>query len=114
MIKMILTVAAAITGGSAIGSVGLNANGLPNPEVGECVFADVIFDREEPTLIDPDGAVTGVHGWQVCGYQVPTGVGSNVRAVDSQFYFELDQDAAVMLVQAADDIAAGDDVFLHD
>lgn len=113
MIKMILTVAAAISGGSAIGAVGLNPSNLPNPEVGECVFADVIFEREEPTLIDPQGAVTGAHGYEACGYQVPTGSGSGMRAVDGQFYFELDQDAADMLVQAATDIA-GDDVFFHD
>jgi len=65
---------------------------LPNPAVGECVFADVVVTRGDATFLDPDGPVTGLHGWQVCGYQVPTGVGSNMRAVDDQFYFEVDLD----------------------
>ena len=100
--------------GAVLGGGVLAAAGLPNPQVGECELADLVVTRDEPTIIDPEGAVTGAHGWQVCGYQVPTGAGSNMRAVDGQFYFEYDLDDARDIVDAADGMLDGDDVFTAD
>ncbi len=65
---------------------------MPNPNVGECEIADAVVTRSEPTFINPDGEVTGLRVWQVCGYQVPTGVGSNMRAVDDEFVTDIELD----------------------
>lgn len=73
-----------------LGGGALLAGGLPNPEVGECAIADAVVTRSEPTFIDPEGQVTGLRIWQVCGYQVPTGTGSNMRAVDDRFVVDID------------------------
>lgn len=75
---------------------------LPNPQVGECVIADVVITRTEPTMIDTDGEVTGIRLWQVCGFQVPTETG--VAARDDTFNTELDLDDAELLVAAAGEL----------
>lgn len=95
---------AGLIAGVAVGGGTLIAAGLPNPDVGECEFADIVVTRGNPTYINPEGEITGLHGWQVCGYQVPTGEGSDVRAIDEQFYFEVDVDDAELLVSAAEEL----------
>lgn len=77
---------------------------LPNPEVGECVIADVVVARAESTFIDPAGTVIGLRIWQVCGFQVPNSTGG-VRAVDDTFVTEVDGDMAELIVAAAEDLA---------
>ena len=104
-----LIVGVGISGGALV------ASGLPNPGVGECAPANIVVSRGEPTLIDTNGPVTGIRMWQVCGYQVPTGDGAGMRAVDDEFVTEFDLDDAAVLVEAADELLATDgNVFLHD
>lgn len=85
-------------------SIPVEAADMPNPAVGECAIADVVVTRGDPTFIDPDGPVTGLRIWQVCGYQVPTGVGSNLRAVDDEFVTDLDLDDATAIAAAAEEL----------
>jgi len=102
---MKLIVAALLTGGSVI------TGSIPNPKVGECIFTDIVVTRSEPTFVDPDGAVTGMRIWQVCGFSVPTDTGGSI-AVDDLFVTEIDVDAAIELVEAADDLLGDDGVYL--
>jgi hypothetical protein len=95
---------AGVIAGVTVGGGVLAAAGLPNPQVGECVWSEVVFTRSQPTMIQPEGEVTGGRIWQACGYQVPTGVGSNMRAVDEAFWTDIDADTAEMLIAASDDL----------
>ncbi len=85
-------------------SIPAAAADMPNPNVGECAIADVVITRNAPTFINPDGEITGLRIWQVCGYQVPTGDGSNVRAVDDEFVTDIDLDQAELIVAAVDEL----------
>lgn len=92
---MKLIIGALLAGGSFV------AADLPNPAVGECRIADIVVTRSEPTMINPDGEVTGLRVWQVCGFQVPTDTGGQ-RAVDDTFVLDFDADDADMVIAAAE------------
>lgn len=79
---------------------------LPNPQVGECVIADVVVTRSEPTMIDPDGEVLGLRIWQSCGYQYPNGTGG-YAAKDDVFVTDVDLDIAELIAAAAGELVEG-------
>lgn len=86
----------------------LFAADLPNPEVGACVIADAVVTRSEPTMIDPDGAVTGMRIWQVCSFQHPTDTGG-MRTVDDSFVTEIDLEGVDPdMADAAAEVLRGD------
>lgn len=95
----------AIIGGSFV------AAELPNPSVGECIVVDVVATRTAPTMINPDGEVTGLRVWSVCGFQVPTDTGGQ-RAVDDTFVTDYDLDDAEAVIAAAGGLVDGNDVFV--
>lgn len=88
---------------TVLGGSTLVAANMPNPNVGECAIADFVVERSEPTMIDPDGEVTGARLWQVCGYQFPNGTGG-YTSKDDAFWTVVDPELAELIVAAAGDL----------
>lgn len=89
---------------TVLGGGTLVAANMPNPSIGECAIADFVFTRSEPTMIDPDGEITGARQWQVCGFQIPNGAGG-YTAKDDTFYLDLTADEAEMVLAAAGELS---------